>query len=329
MLSFAPTFYKVMKKEKIAILDLGTNTFNLLLAEVSPMGQRIFFNTKIPVKIGMGGINEGLITQEARERALKAVHQYHLIIEEYGISKVFAYGTSAFRNATNGRALGDEIQRRFNIPVDIISGEQEAIYIYHGVQTALNLGSEVSLIMDIGGGSVEMIIGNNENVFWKKSFEIGAQRLLDNFHKHDPILPTELNKLNKYLNDALIPLDEAVKKFKPVTLIGSSGTFDTLSNIYCEKYNINYKQVYPEFPLSLDFFLDLNGKMKWMTRNERVNIPGMLEMRADMMVVACGLIEYVIMKYLLKHIRVSAYSLKEGMVSLYQKQTFGTLRITA
>ncbi|MGF1638982.1 MAG: exopolyphosphatase [Cyclobacteriaceae bacterium] len=317
-----------MTRQKIAILDLGTNTFNLLMAEISANEYRIFFSTKIPVKIGMGGINDGFITQEACERALLAIEQYRNIIDEYGVTNVYGFATSAFRNASNGKALANEIEDLYKIPVSIISGDDEAEYIYHGVKSAINIGEKPSLIMDIGGGSIEIIIGDGKKVHWKQSFEIGAQRLLELFQKHDPILDVEVSALNSYLDEKLSSLQDAITKFKPATIIGSSGTFDTLSNIYCEKYQLDFKQNYPEFPLTLDFFIELQASMKKMSREERVNIPGMLEMRADMMVVACCLIEYIITKYDIKQLRVSAYSLKEGMIRILQNKMFGSLRIS-
>src|SRR5690606_31819040 len=184
-----------------------------------------------PVKIGKGGINEGYITQEGAERAIAAMAQFREVIDEYGVTEVHAFGTSALRNAGNGQAVVEEIERRTGIACTIIDGVTEAQYIYEGVRWSMEMGSEKSLIVDIGGGSVECIIADNVNVYWKQSFEIGAQRLMEKFHKHDPIIAEEITSLFSYIDKQLKPLIDALQRHTPSTLIGASGTFDTLSDI--------------------------------------------------------------------------------------------------
>jgi len=105
---------------------------------------------------------------------------------------VFAFGTSALRNAKNGQDVAELLTKESGIPVKIISGEEEAAFIYAGVKEAVKMGVETSMVVDIGGGSIEFIIGNEQRIFWKHSFEIGAQRLLERFQKNDPILPERL-----------------------------------------------------------------------------------------------------------------------------------------
>src|SRR5205814_4323900 len=115
------------------------------------------------------------------------------------------------------------------------------------------LGQEKSLIMDIGGGSVEFIIGNGKEIFWKQSFEIGAQRLLERFQKHDPILRSEVESVMKYFGESLAPLLDAMKIHSPKVLAGSSGTFDTLSDIHCIQSGMEQKDL-PETPLTIEAF---------------------------------------------------------------------------
>lgn len=221
-----------MSKEKIGVIDLGTNTFHLLIAELNTTGFKTVFKEKTTVKIGQGGISAGFITHDAFERAITAMDNFKNIIEEYRIKRVYATATSAVRNASNGKLMVETIKARTGIEVKIIDGDQEANYIYQGVNAALNLGSDTSMIMDIGGGSVEFIICNDYEILWKKSFEIGAQRLLDKFHAQDPMPSSSRKKLYEYLEQNLKPLSKAIKEFQPKILVGCSGTFDTLCEIY-------------------------------------------------------------------------------------------------
>jgi len=301
--------------KKVAVIDLGTNTFHLLLAEWDGRRYRIIGRKSVAAKIGVGGITRGIITEEGISRALEALKIFKAIIDEESIRRVLAFGTSAFRNAQNGKAVAAQVLQQTGIEVNIISGDQEADYIYKGIREAIPLGEQTSLIVDIGGGSVEFIIGNSHEVFWKHSFEIGGQRLLERFHQHDPIPREEVKKLNDYLSDALKPLLEQIGKWKPSVLIGSSGTFDTLSDIHCARYGIPLQQDAPETPLTFQSFYETFDLLLVKDRAGRLLIPGMIEMRVDMIVVACCLIKFLLDRHTFDSIRVSSYSLKEGVLS--------------
>lgn len=298
---------------KIAIIDMGTNTFHLLIAEADERGYHIISRDRLAVKIGMGGINQGIITEEGMHRALLAMQSFKNTMEQSGITKVFAFGTSALRNARNSDEVVRKIKELTGIDVNIISGDKEAEYIYMGVKAALHMEHEKSLIIDIGGGSVEFIIGDNDHIFWKQSLEIGAQRLLEKFHKNDPITTDEIAALNVYFEKALVPVFDALKIHRPEVLIGSSGTFDTLSDIFCIKHNIHKSPEEIETPLSIPGFYEIYRELIQKTRAARMDIPGMIEMRVDMIVVACCLIRYLLEHHAFKRIRVSTYSLKEGV----------------
>jgi len=303
-----------MSNRKIAVIDLGTNTFHLLIANITGMDYEILVRERISVRIGENGINKGYITKNAQSRALKALKVFKNLIDQHQVEKVYATATSAIRNAKNGRELKEKIREETSIDINIISGDAEAEYIYHGVKTALPIGPQVSLIMDIGGGSVEFIICNENEIFWKQSFEIGAQRLLDLFHYHDPIYKEEIVKLNEYLEERLQPLFDAVNLYLPKTLIGSSGTFDTLVEInsYVTKENRNITQ--EESILPMDEYYRIHHDIISKPRAERMEIPGMIEMRVEMIVVASLLIKYIIEKLGIRDIRISAFALKEGVL---------------
>jgi exopolyphosphatase/guanosine-5'-triphosphate,3'-diphosphate pyrophosphatase len=309
---------KIYMDKKVAVIDLGTNTFHLLLAEWDGHRYQIIRREHVAAKIGVGGITRGIITEEGISRALEALKLFKAIIEEESVRRVVAFGTSAFRNAQNGIAVAAQIQHQTGIEVNIISGDQEADYIYKGIREAIPMGEQTSLIIDIGGGSVECIIGNSNEIFWKHSFEIGGQRLLERFHQHDPILPEEVKILNDYLSDALKPLLEQIRKWKPSVLIGSSGTFDTLSDIHCARYGLPQQPDAPETPLTFQSFYETFDLLLVKDRADRLLIPGMIEMRVDMIVVACCLIKFLLDHHSFASIRVSSYSLKEGVLATLQ-----------
>ena len=306
--------------DKVAIIDMGTNTFHLLLAENGRNGRyEITFRDRVAVKIGKGGINAGHITAEGANRAVLAMQAFKKTIDRNKIDNIRAFGTSALRSADNGDEVLARIMDTTGIDARIISGELEAEYIYEGVRYGLEMGSENSLIIDIGGGSVEFIIANRDNIFWKMSLEIGAQRLLEKFHKHDPISSEETEMLNTYFGEELHPLFEALKAHPTRNLIGASGSFDTLSDIYCSRERIAKGDNDPETPLTLTAFYAIAEEIIAKNRKQRMAIQGMIEMRVDMIVVSSCLIKYILSRNPFERIRVSSYSLKEGVLASLTK----------
>lgn len=308
-----------MKEGKYAVLDLGTNTFNLLITEIKQSKYHILEHLRASVKIGAGGIQNNIITDEACGRAIQTLLDFKKIIDKYAIleENITAIATSAFRNAKNGEKLASEIFATSGIKVQIIQGEKEAELIYYGVKAALNIGFEPALLMDIGGGSVEFIICNNDQIFWKQSFEIGAQRLFDKFHTNDPILQSSILEIQQYLTIALKPLKEAIEIYHPKVLIGSSGSFDTLCEMYIADHQLNI-DLYngSEYDLPLHYFGEIFYKIITKDVHQRKNIQGMSLMRVDMIVVACVMMDFVLSTFFMQRMRVSFYSLKEGVMYL-------------
>lgn len=306
----------IATKKRLALIDLGTNTFHLLITEVAP-GEEPNHLVKIkePVKLGEGGISRGEIAPDAYQRALKTATYFRQLIDQYGVSEIRAMATSAVRVSANGAQLVRDIGDQTGIQVEVIPGDREAELIYQGVRSAMEMGTEKSLIIDIGGGSIEFIICDGENIYWKGSFEIGAQRLLDKFFITDPMEEHAIEAEKQYLAEQLVPLAEAINLYKPCILIGSSGTFDTLCDINSLKNGIDRQlDPCPEDELSLSCFYEIYEELLRKNRQERLAIPGMLEMRVDMIVVAVILIDYLLENYSMNRIRVSAYALKEGML---------------
>lgn len=299
--------------KNVCVIDMGTNTFNMLVADTS--GSKIY-NEKVAVKLGKGGINQGYITPEAFERAINTMAYFKRKAHEYNAWPIQAIATSAVRNASNGQELVDSILEHTDIEVQVISGLKEAEYIFRGVQASMDLGECTSLVIDIGGGSVEFIIGNNKELIWSQSFEIGAQRLYDKFHLEDPISSQNTQSLLQYLDENLSSLMEACHRHQPSVLIGSSGTFDTLAEIDILKKSlpINYEST-SEYQLSFSDYKRISSELIGKNRSLRMEIPGMIDMRADMIVVACILINYIVDQTGIDQIRVSSYSLKEGVIS--------------
>ena len=303
---------------KKAFIDLGTNTFQLLIVAQEGNTYQKIHEDSYAAKIGLGGISSGIITQEGIERAVFALKYFQEKLNEEGVipENIFATATSAVRNASNGEAFCEEIFKRTGILIKVISGEEEAALIYEGVKLGTPIGNDTSLIIDIGGGSVEFIICNQDRIFWKQSFEIGGQRLMDKFMNSDPISPRSVQSLKDYLEEQLLPLTNAVHQYAPICVIGSAGSFETLIDLYFMK---TFGQLPPieqvSFELPIAEFYDSFLKIVSSNREQRMALAGMIELRVDMIVVGVCLIDFVLKRYDIRQIKVSNFALKEGVLS--------------
>lgn len=304
---------------RLALIDLGTNTFHLLIVEipVAPAQKPlVLLRTKAGVRLGEGGISRGVIAPEPYARALHTLAGFKEEMELHNVREVRATATSAIRVTRNGPDLVRDIFEQTGIRVEVISGDREAELICAGIRQAVPLGAEPQLLMDIGGGSVEFIIANEATIFWKQSFEIGAQRLLDQFFP-DPsgVFPAAAVLAEQdYLRTVLAPLLAAVPRYQPVGLVGTSGSFDSLADMQAGKLHDEAAQP-PCTELALSSFQASYRHLLSGTRAQRVALPGILPMRADMLVVAVVLIDFVLSATGITRIRTSAYALKEGLLA--------------
>ncbi|SDD75819.1 exopolyphosphatase / guanosine-5'-triphosphate,3'-diphosphate pyrophosphatase [Algoriphagus faecimaris] len=310
-----------MSTRKAAVIDMGTNTFHLLLVELNESEFKTIYKEKIPVKLGQGGINQDRISPDALKRAHHTLRHFKNLIEGEEINQIFAFATSAVRNAKNGSEFVQKVKDSLGITIKVISGEEEAQLIYEGIKLSGSLNGQTELMMDIGGGSVEFIIGNSIEAFWKQSFEIGGQRLLELFHHHDPILKVEIERLHSYLEDKLSPLLEAIANYKPSRLVGASGTFDTLTDIYYESMLQCKLTGQHVFELPSSEFRRIYQMLIHKNKEERLQIPGMIPMRVDMIVVASTLIDFILKHLPMESITCSHYALKEGAIAMLLKET--------
>jgi exopolyphosphatase / guanosine-5'-triphosphate,3'-diphosphate pyrophosphatase len=302
---------------RAAVMDLGTNTFHLLIAE--PDAKTFFrevLHEYVGVKLGEGGINEGTIKPEAYQRGMEALLKFGEQISAHGATQVKAIATSAMRSASNGQLFINEVKQRTGITIETIDGNREAQYIYEGVKASGCLQNGNSLIVDIGGGSVEFILSNQSQIIYKRSFEIGAARLMAKFHHTDPITTDEIIALNSYLDEQLAPMLAEVNKHTVNNLVGSSGAFETFAELVelQKGHSFNLKQT-PVYSFQENDLLKVTDQIIQSNHHERANTTGIIPVRVDMIVVASALTQYLVRKLDIRQTVMSAYSLKEGVLA--------------
>lgn len=302
---------------KIGILDLGTNTFHLLIAEVSRDGSwEKIFKSKQVVKLGEGGIHRDRIGELPFKRGIIALQHYKDILKEHRIREVFAFATSAVRGAINGTEFVKAAFEATGIQIQVISGSEEARLIYLGVRQCVNIGREPVLIMDIGGGSTEFIIADDRKIFWKKSFDIGAARLLEIFKPSDPVRKKEIAAIEAFLQNELKPLQEALQSYAVHKLIGSSGSFDTFAEMIGHQfYGRNVIKGRKTYSFQLDEFFALHKKILASTTEERLHMKGLIRLRVDMIVLASICTAFTIRFFEIREMAMSKFALKEGALA--------------
>jgi exopolyphosphatase / guanosine-5'-triphosphate,3'-diphosphate pyrophosphatase len=304
---------------KLAVIDCGTNTFNLLITQTDHNGgYKKVFHSRIPVKLGEGTVNENHIAEKPFQRGVDAFALFSEKIKELKADKVLAFATSAIRDGDNGPEFVNLIRSKFDISINVINGDREAELIYYGIRKAVKLGEEVSLIMDIGGGSTEFLLVSKKQIFWKYSFNIGAARLLAKFKPSDRITALEVKNISDYLQEKLEPLKKAVDKYKPVELIGSSGAFESfIEMVHGELGGQEFNPEITEYELSLTDYTRIAQMVINSNSEQRQNLKGLVPMRFDMIVICCVMVNFVLNQYNLRKMRISTYSLKEGAMLDY------------
>lgn len=298
----------------LAVIDLGTNTFHLLVCRTTTQGElEEVYRERCFVKLAESGIEK--IGAAAYQRGQQALLAFREHLDRLGVQSYRALATAALRRAKNGAKFIEEARDDAGIDIQLITGEEEAYLIGKGVMAALGdalIGK--SLIMDIGGGSVEFIIADERSTYFSQSFPVGLAVLYDKFHHTEPIAEGEIAALQAYLLEVLSPLIAALKEWPCGRLVGAAGVFDLLVDILDAK------------PIRSSAYLLETAKLNDFSRpvieadlEERLEMANLPTERADLIVVAMLLLDAALGLLNGKELIVSNYAMKEGALLEMQK----------
>ncbi len=292
---------------RVAVIDLGTNTFNLLVADVNASGFDIVHNSKEGVALGMGGINEGIISDEAMERAFQAFENFTRICTSLNVTSITGIGTSAVRDAGNKIEFLQEIKKRFDLEIEIVDGLEEAKLIYQGVSWSYEFDKS-SLIMDIGGGSTEFIRIETGKELEFISANIGVSRAVQLFPLENPLTKENKTQLIRWFEEN----SKELENFRSCqVLVGASGSFETF-------YEMVHEEAFPNMLQNIRVpRAELIDTLDWIiesTAEQRENHPFIIPIRRKMAPVAALKTKWIIEKFGIKEIVISPCSLKEGVL---------------
>lgn len=296
------------KNTRFGAIDLGTNTFHLLIVE---KGDNQFFKEiyreRRFVKLAEEGIET--IGKIPFKRGIQTLIDFKKKSDELGVPNVRLFGTAALRTASNGADFIQTVFEKTGQKIQLITGDEEARLIHQGVGLAVPFGGEKSMIMDIGGGSVEFIIADKKEVYWAQSFPVGVAVLFKQFHKNDPITEGEISAINAFLEKELQPLLKQFSKHKIHTLIGASGAFEVAEIMLPQYRKDALHSIIP-----VEKFLPLYHEMIALSMPERLALEGMPAARADLIIVAYLLIYFVLQRTDIQQMAISKYAVKEGVL---------------
>lgn len=299
---------------RAGVIDLGTNTFKLLVVERpegAASGMQVLHSEEVGVFLGRGGIEKNTISDEAAARGIATLQTLMVKAKELGVEVMRGFGTSALRSARNGKDYTDRIRRELGLEVTIIPGEEEAGLILEGVRQAVPFGSKPMLVMDIGGGSTEFILATGQALMWKHSFELGTTRLLERFADINPMgMETQL-RMAQHIDSQFELLWSVVDRHWPATLVGSAGSFDTVARLIALERGTAIAPDASTIAFDASEFEALKDKIFTLGHDQRATTPGIPAHRVDTIIPALMLVERVLL-HGITELRWSRYSLKEG-----------------
>lgn len=296
----------------IAVIDLGTNTCNLMIAAYNQKDYRILYQGKEAVKLGKKGIHKNMLTEEGMERAVQAIQKHRQRMASHDVTEIVVIATSAVREATNKEWFQRQIKEKTGLDLTIISGDKEAELIFKGVRLAFKTLEDHTLILDIGGGSNEFILIEDEEPVWKQSFPLGVARVVEQMPPSDPVTEDEINQISQWFDNGLSSLWERLQAVPVTTLIGCSGAFNTLTDLIDQTDAGTRTRIRQEITIS-----DFNRICEMLitsTTEDRMKMKGMEPLRIEMIVPAILFIKLIVERLEIQKIYYTDFALMEGVL---------------
>jgi exopolyphosphatase/guanosine-5'-triphosphate,3'-diphosphate pyrophosphatase len=303
------------KSMKLAAIDIGTNSVHMVIVRVQE--HRIFEiidREKEMVQLGKGSLMRGRLTQEAIERGLAALKAFRQIADSHKVDQIICTATSAVRESSNGREFVRLVKKETGIEIRILSGIEEARMIMLAVRDVIDLKNQRALVVDIGGGSMEMIVADARNIFLATSIKSGVIRLTERFMKNDPPASKDLKALKKWLGKKIEPLSRKIQDLNPQIAIGTSGTMLALGELINQ--NLKTKKSKGQI-ITIEDVEEINEILQESSLQERLKLPGMDPKRGDQIVAGGALIEMMMERCRVNELQLCDRALREGLIADY------------
>ena len=301
----------------LTAIDIGTNSFHLVVVRIdSKGGFKILDREKDVIRLGKSPKDMKYISDEAKDRAVECLKRYKLVAKSFK-SKIRAVATSAVREALNKEEFIDDIYMKTGIKIEVVSGFEEARLIYLGVLQALPVFNKKILLIDIGGGSTEFLVGEKGEVIFADSVKAGAVRLTEGFPKINGFNKKSIEEARIYARSLIHPVVRRVKEYEYETVVGTSGTITNIGSIIYNKVNDSDENDfllnnYSYRKSDLKEIVELIIKSRSVENLKKIN--GLDPQRADIIIAGAIILEQIFELLDIKKITISNYALREGII---------------
>lgn len=312
-----------MANLRLAAMDLGSNSFHLLVVEAHPDGTfEPIVREKEMLRIGDVVSREGRVTDSAAVRVIESIGRLRTLAESAGATEIVACATSALREADNSAQIVDRIEAETGVRVEVISGKDEARLIFGAIRASVVIEDPPALCFDLGGGSLEIMVGDNAGLLWSTSVHLGVARLTAELVRHDPPDADDLRRLRRRVTAVLAPLADEVADLAPRTLVGTSGTLCDLARMAAaHRAALATGREGAVAPASINQLrvrrrdlLAMHEKILALPTSARQRLPGLEARRADIVPAGSVLLMTAMELFGLDHLVVGEWALREGIV---------------
>ena len=298
----------------IAALDIGTNSFHLVVARPVETGFEVITTEKEVIRLGHGSGEMKQLESDAIDRGIACLKRMREIARTHD-AQLRAVATSAVREAQNRNEFIKRARKEAGVEIEIVSGIEEARLIHLGVLHAIGIGDQPMLLCDIGGGSTEIVLAAGEDILLSRSFKLGAVRLSDRFFRTDALHPSAISSCRKFVQSMLITIQPEIEELGFEVAVGSSGTVEAIAKL------IQQSNKEPE-PKSFNRYeftaADVTKMLELLadspTIKEREKAFNLEPTRADIILAGAVILEGIALSFGVKTFIYSDYALREGVL---------------
>ena len=310
----------VKQNRIIAAIDMGTNSLHMVVVKIDPTlpSFGIIAKEKETVRLGNRDIATGELKPEIIDKAITVLKRFQEVAKTANAETIIAVATSAVREAPNGRDFLHRVEDELGLSVDLISGQEEARRIYLGVLSGMEFHNQPHIIVDIGGGSTELILGDSQEARSLTSTKVGAVRLTGEFITKDPISDAEFQYLQAYTRGMLERSVEDVlgniQLGESPRLVGTSGTIETLAMINARENLDTVPSTLNGYQFSLKDLQNWVYRLRKMPNSEISNIPGMPDKRSEVILAGAVILQETMTLLGVESLTVCGRALREGVI---------------
>ena len=310
----------IERDRTLAAIDVGTNSIHMAVVRIQPdlPSFTIIDREKDMVRLGERDPKTGNLTPAAMDRAMKTFRRCMAIAKSRKVDDIVAVATSAVREAPNGREFLERVESELGLSIDLISGQEEARRIYLGVLSAVEFNQYPHIIIDIGGGSTELILGDGHEAAFLSSTKVGAVRLTAEMVHSDPISDEDFNYLQAFVRGTLErPTEELMAHLpsgKMPVMVGTSGTIEALATIHACETLEDVPDPLQGYEFGLEDVRAIVDRLRHLDYSDRLKIPGLSDRRAEIILAGAVILQEAMILLKQDRIAICERSLREGVI---------------